>query len=324
VTEVALDPAALNKATENALASVEGLVGPLASAYAEVIREAGHRMSRDFVRLAQPLTADAAFTPPDEDEVVGSSRTSEEMKDHASDAQAEAADQIAQVFEREGISFETSAIFTQDMLDAVGERAAFAADETLRGVYRGVLQDAAEEGWSVTTTGDAIVEVIDGIAEFRADALARTDLNGLANGASVHIAALSKDPDETLYKKWLATNDERTRDSHAEASGQAVLVNEHFTVGGSPLNYPGDPFGPADEVMNCRCTVIYSSTPEGKVVTADGIVRDSEVIDVLDIRIDRAALARIVEEGTETRLLKGRGDRAGGGRPVGSPLADDR
>jgi hypothetical protein len=32
-------------------------------------------------------------------------------------------------------------------------------------------------------------------------------------------------------------------------------MDEPFTVGGASLMYPGDPAGPAEEVINCRCCV---------------------------------------------------------------------
>jgi len=32
-----------------------------------------------------------------------------------------------------------------------------------------------------------------------------------------------------------------------------VGMNEPFLVGGASLMYPGDPNGPASEIINCRC-----------------------------------------------------------------------
>lgn len=58
-----------------------------------------------------------------------------------------------------------------------------------------------------------------------------------------------------LVQEWMATLDERTRESHRAADGQQVEVGEPFIVGGSELEYPGDPAGEPAEVYNCRCTV---------------------------------------------------------------------
>ncbi len=53
---------------------------------------------------------------------------------------------------------------------------------------------------------------------------------------------------------WHATQDDRTRDSHAEMDGQEVAMGESFITGnGNALEFPGDPNGPPEEVINCRC-----------------------------------------------------------------------
>ncbi len=59
---------------------------------------------------------------------------------------------------------------------------------------------------------------------------------------------------EDIVYTWRATNDERTRDSHAEMDGQTVREGELFVTGdGNTLEYPGDPNGPPEETINCRC-----------------------------------------------------------------------
>jgi len=57
-------------------------------------------------------------------------------------------------------------------------------------------------------------------------------------------------------KEWLATGDQRTRPDHREADGQVVAIDRPFNIGGWPMQYPGDPAGPASEVVNCRCTLL--------------------------------------------------------------------
>ena len=54
-------------------------------------------------------------------------------------------------------------------------------------------------------------------------------------------------------KGWLAQPG--ARPSHAEAHLQRVPIEEPFSVGESKLMHPGDPTGPADEVINCRCSL---------------------------------------------------------------------
>lgn len=55
-----------------------------------------------------------------------------------------------------------------------------------------------------------------------------------------------------LSKQWMATGDERTRESHMAVNGEIVPVGGKFSNG---LAYPADPDGAASEVYNCRCTM---------------------------------------------------------------------
>lgn len=55
-----------------------------------------------------------------------------------------------------------------------------------------------------------------------------------------------------MKKTWLATDDERTRESHMLMDGETVDIDEEFSNG---LMYPADPDGDPSEVYNCRCTM---------------------------------------------------------------------
>lgn len=54
-------------------------------------------------------------------------------------------------------------------------------------------------------------------------------------------------------KQWLTMMDGHERDSHAMIDGEIKGTNEVFSNG---LAFPGDPSGSADEVINCRCTIM--------------------------------------------------------------------
>lgn len=62
-------------------------------------------------------------------------------------------------------------------------------------------------------------------------------------------AAKAKGAD--VLKQWDAALDGRTRDSHARVDGEIRELDEKFSNG---LRFPGDPYGSAAEVINCRCT----------------------------------------------------------------------
>ena len=91
----------------------------------------------------------------------------------------------------------------------------------------------------------------------RATVVARTEAIGALNaGRYDAFQALAEETGDEFEKVWLATTDSRTRPSHAEADGQRVPVTEPFMVGGFALDFPGDPNGPPQEVIQCRCTML--------------------------------------------------------------------
>ena len=72
----------------------------------------------------------------------------------------------------------------------------------------------------------------------------------------------------TDRKGWLDSGDMATRESHLKAGSdygskdKALGLDDAFIVGGYPLDHPSDPSGPAQEVINCRCTLLPFNTRE--------------------------------------------------------------
>lgn len=137
-------------------------------------------------------------------------------------------------------------------------------------VYDLVVQQVAEgalAGESVPALRDRVQQTLSTTATpywpNRAVTVARTETLGAFNagreGAFRQVAA---DLDEPFEHAWLATHDERTRPAHRAAdftvpiTGQRVPLGQPFLVGGVLLARPGDPDGPADQVINCRCTTL--------------------------------------------------------------------
>ena len=85
--------------------------------------------------------------------------------------------------------------------------------------------------------------------------LVQTEATNAANFATME-SATTIFPGAQMMKEWIASFDDRTRSTHAEAgASEPIPYNDAFMVGGSLLMYPGDPSGPAAEVVNCRCSV---------------------------------------------------------------------
>lgn len=92
----------------------------------------------------------------------------------------------------------------------------------------------------------------------RAMTVARTETMGATNAGVYRGAVLDAEQrgDPAPFKVWISTDDTRTRPTHVEADQQRTLLSEPFRVGGAQLLFPGDPRGPAQEVINCRCTTL--------------------------------------------------------------------
>ncbi len=93
----------------------------------------------------------------------------------------------------------------------------------------------------------------------RAKLIARTETISASNLGS-HAAA--KAVQIPLKKEWVATPDERVRDTHADADGQIVDgMDSAFQVDGEELLFPGDTSLGATgmNIFNCRCTVVYQT-----------------------------------------------------------------
>lgn len=86
-----------------------------------------------------------------------------------------------------------------------------------------------------------------------AEVIARTEVVGAENGGML----LSwRQSDIVSGKTWLATmTDGRTRETHVEAHGQTVALDEDFEVGDGAGPAPGQ-IDQASESVNCRCTMM--------------------------------------------------------------------
>lgn len=98
--------------------------------------------------------------------------------------------------------------------------------------------------------------------------VARTAMTGAENAGRVDAYRRAQAMGIEIEQVWLATLDGVTRPSHRALDGEAAEVGGTFSNG---CRFPGDPSGPASEVMNCRCTLIASLRGfEKDVRTLDG------------------------------------------------------
>ena len=124
-------------------------------------------------------------------------------------------------------------------------------DAETRRVLDKIISTGVEQQLGKEAIGEAIRRQFDDWAAKRAETVAQTASTGVFSHGSLDAYSETGVP----KKGWLAVMDRDTRETHAAAHGQEVAINESFVVGGASLRFPGDPFGPPGETINCRCVV---------------------------------------------------------------------
>ena len=120
-----------------------------------------------------------------------------------------------------------------------------------------VVSEGNREGWSIDKINEEITRHLERdmvtIQTYHAERIARTEVIGASNRGSFEAAFRSG---LEMQKGWLTSGLKGVRDSHLlyESMGFVPMDFEY----NSGLKYPGDPNGGADEVINCRCTIVYN------------------------------------------------------------------
>lgn len=300
----------------------------LTKAYGRALRAAGRRAATRF-RQTETITAASNpkgppdWTPPptgsilDQQELAADTQR-KTAKLHRQMLAASAGEALAPF----GINFDIAAPTSVALLDAVAQRIQAGIAAAIQEQITEAIVAGYAAGQSVQQVSSAIQTATDLISRPRADMLARTDLNALSNGGSLLAASVSG---AASTKTWLATDDERTRETHADADGQTVAIDDVFDVGGEDAQYPGDPQLSDEEAANCRCTLVY-----GQPLTASAGPRKAAPGDFASWR-DHQWEGAMSEPGSSAAGVDGAAGTDGGhhesvgerqGRQPGSLIAD--
>lgn len=114
-----------------------------------------------------------------------------------------------------------------------------------------ILAHGIAEGESVPELRARIQKVFTNLSDYRATMIARTESVGGYSAASF-LAALDAG---ATKKTWLATSDQRTRETHRQENGREVAMNKRFTL--TKSRWPADPSAPAAQSIQCRCALTY-------------------------------------------------------------------
>jgi SPP1 gp7 family putative phage head morphogenesis protein len=142
-------------------------------------------------------------------------------------------------------------IYTDALKKALNDRAdlfGLSVNSTTRDKITQVIADGIDAGEGNNEISDRISAVYSDFSTARADMIARTETTAGNNEGT--LAGFKQSSAE--LKEWIATADDRTRDSHAEIDGEIVALDEKF---GNGLMFPGDGTGDPGETINCRCVI---------------------------------------------------------------------
>jgi len=219
----------------------------------------------------------------------------------ADDLYAQAAgagvDRVSMMFD---VDFDVSAEWVDEFIEQRAQQLAGQVTQTTYDAIRSELVEGVIDGESIDDLAARIESVFAQADSYRATTIARTEVISAYNGAATR-SVQSLPRDVVMAQEWIATRDSRVRDSHASADGQVRLVGELFEVGGSSLQYPGDPAGGSGNTVNCRCAIAFLTPDE----YAEATNRSRPTVDVRTARavvsmipdgpLDELALRRVLE-----------------------------
>jgi hypothetical protein len=140
--------------------------------------------------------------------------------------------------------------------------------------FDSTVQDSVDRGGILSD--DQIDTMVDRYSErmlnYRAEVIGRTEaLRAVHEGTEDMFQQAVDDgtiDEDTMTREWDTSKDSRVRDSHEAMDGQVVGLFEPFTSGlGNQLQYPGDPDGPPEDTVQCRCAVLYRMDAEAPLNT---------------------------------------------------------
>lgn len=99
----------------------------------------------------------------------------------------------------------------------------------------------------------------------RAETIARTEsIRATSYGAVARAQdVLDQHPDLDVIKRWIATDDDRTRPTHVDLDGKEVrgMETPFRTSAGNLIRWPIDSEAAADECISCRCSIGFRFIP---------------------------------------------------------------
>jgi len=118
------------------------------------------------------------------------------------------------------------------------------------------------DGMGINVVANTLTKRFNELETWEAKRIARTEIHNSHNRGVMKIY----EEMNVGYTQWIAADDDRTRDSHAEINGEIIRIGDTYSNG---LAYPGDTSGPIEEWINCRCSNAPFVIPYGYTAPPD-------------------------------------------------------
>ena len=141
---------------------------------------------------------------------------------------------------------------------------------TTRTKINKIISDGQVEGFGVDKIAKNIrTQMSEPFTRYRSALIARTETH---NASSYTNQAVAESYEVPMKKRWVSTNDDRTRSHHSAMNGVEVDLEADFDVPYKGVTYKmkhaGDPRGGPANVINCRCVILYVE-PDDFVIDED-------------------------------------------------------
>lgn len=251
------DKAAAAARTTDAL---QALRDALNSGDADEIAAAKREVSDARAALRATLGGPARWTAPAGSELVDVEALAQTLRTRTDPVrQALVASTMTPSLEQAGLSFDVTNPLTAKALASTGQHIVDISDTTRANVMA-IVRTAYEEGLSIDDTATAIqVGMFEASAD-RARVIARTELIGAVNGGSLAATQVVASATGVAYvKEWMTAPGARypRHELYDDLDGQQQPLDAPFDVAGAQLMHPGDPSGPPEEIIQCRCAMKY-------------------------------------------------------------------
>ena len=136
-----------------------------------------------------------------------------------------------------------------------------------------IITDGYRSGKGINDIAASLNKRFDQLSSWESRRIARTEVNTSHNTATY-------DTYQELgveYTQWIAANDDRTRDSHAEIDGEIIPIGAKYSNG---LAYPGDMTGDISEWINCRCSNAPFVIPYGYMAPSFSPFREEDLVPI--------------------------------------------